>query len=430
MTGPRQVSGDGYAERVAPFLAEHCFPCHGAERQKGGLDLRDYPDAAHALRSLDVFEEVRRRLAEGIMPPEERPRPPEAERAEVLAWIDAALAEEALASAGDPGSARLRRLSRFEYENTVRDLFGVDFDATDAFPSDEVALGFENVGDADRSPLLLEKYLAAAEEIAARALDPWRGSRTTRIAAADLETIEREREFPVHGDARVLYTEGAVGSRFAISGAGEYAVRVSTGAEQAGDELARVSLRARGRVLASFEVHAELPEREVLETSVALESGEVRVAAAFENDYYEPAATDQAERDRNLGIEWIEVEGPLGAAAPRGPLAELFPPAIAGNATDLREPLGALLERAWRRPPGSEEIDALLALSAEDAPALQRLERAITALLVSPQFLLRVELDPVLDDPTPHAASPRTSSRRGSLFPVEQHARRAPPRAR
>jgi mono/diheme cytochrome c family protein len=414
---PAQAAGDAYAERVAPFLAEHCFACHGPEKQKGRLDFRDYPDADHALRALDVFEEVERRLADGIMPPEERPRPPESEIAEVLSWIDAALAEEARATAGDPGNARLRRLSRFEYRNTVRDLFGVDFDATDAFPSDEVALGFENVGDVQTfSPLLLEKYLAAAEEIAARALDPWRGPRSTRVEAADLETIDRDREFPVHGDARMLYTEGAVGSHFAIPSAGEYAVRVSAGAEQAGGELARLAVRARGKVLGNFEVHAEVPAREVFETSVALESGEARIAAAFENDYYEPAAADEGERDRNLAVEWIEVEGPLGGTAPRGPLAELLPPALAGNTDDLRGPLGALLERTWRRPPSPEEVGALLALSSPDAPALERLERAIAAMLVSPHFLLRVELDPVPDDPTPHALSPHELATRLSYF--------------
>ncbi len=415
--GASRAPDGGYAERVQPFLAEHCFFCHGADRPKGGLDLREYPDEASARAALDIFEEVRTRIAEGVMPPEERSRPPEDAVQAVLDWIDSALAEEAAVSVGDPGHARLRRLSRFEYQNTIRDLFGVDFDATNAFPSDEVAHGFENVGDVQSfSPLLLEKYLTAAEEIAARALDPWRGSRRTRIDAPELLTIEREREFPLHGNVRMLYSEGAVGARFEVPCDGEYAVRVSTGADQAGDEPAKLALRVRGREVARVDVRAELPERQVYEQSVALEGGEVRIAAAFVNDYYEPEAADRAERDRNLGVEWIEVEGPLGGRAPHGPLANLFPRADEAGAADMRPPLGALLERTWRRPASGEEIDALLALSAEDAPALQRFERALVAMLVSPNFLLRVEIDAVPEDPRPHALSPHELATRLSFF--------------
>ena len=108
------------------------------------------------------------------MPPEGQPQPSAAEAAPVTQYLQSLLSKANCTTAQDPGRVTLRRLNREEYNNTVRDLVGVDFRPADDFPSDDVGYGFDNIGDVlTLPPLLMEKYLAAAEAIAERG-DPRR----------------------------------------------------------------------------------------------------------------------------------------------------------------------------------------------------------------------------------------------------------------
>jgi hypothetical protein len=157
-----------FPERVVPFLKEHCTPCHGEGKSRGDLVLEGYADEASLLKDRAVWEKVLRKLKTGAMPPRDRPRPNPSEVRFLTDWIDGRLREFDCGEGIDPGRVTARRLNRAEYRNTVRDLLGVDFQPADDFPSDDVGYGFDNIGDVlSMSPLHLEKYLDAAEEIAA-----------------------------------------------------------------------------------------------------------------------------------------------------------------------------------------------------------------------------------------------------------------------
>ena len=105
------------------------------------------------------------------MPPEDNPRPKAEEYAAVSAWLEATLDQADRVGSADPGRVTIRRLNRTEYTNTIRDLLGVEFNAAAGFPSDDVGYGFDNIGDVlTLPPLLMEKYLDAAEQIAAKAI--------------------------------------------------------------------------------------------------------------------------------------------------------------------------------------------------------------------------------------------------------------------
>ncbi len=124
------------------------------------------------------------------MPPEDRPQPTAEESARMTAWIKAALERDNCGRPGNPGRVTIRRLNRAEYNNTVRDLVGVDYRLADDFPSDDVGYGFDNIGDVlSLPPLLMEKYLSAAATISERAIirpaDRRPVGPTARIAPAD-----------------------------------------------------------------------------------------------------------------------------------------------------------------------------------------------------------------------------------------------------
>ncbi len=121
-------------------------------------------------------------LEAGIMPPEDQPQPATEEIAEVNAWVVGQLARLGTSGRRDPGRVTIRRLNRAEYDNTVRDLVGVEFKPAADFPSDDVGYGFDNIGDVlSLPPILLEKYLAAAEKIASEVIvTHWPPEHTTR----------------------------------------------------------------------------------------------------------------------------------------------------------------------------------------------------------------------------------------------------------
>jgi hypothetical protein len=152
-----------------PLVARYCTRCHGGARVRGGLALDRFADEAAALKDLTVWERVAEALRSGDMPPPNRPRPTPAELGVLTAWLQGTLKTDC-SGPRDPGRVTLRRLNRAEYNNTIRDLVGIDFQPADDFPADDVGYGFDNIGDVlSLPPLLMEKYLAAAEKIIDRA---------------------------------------------------------------------------------------------------------------------------------------------------------------------------------------------------------------------------------------------------------------------
>jgi hypothetical protein len=180
-----------YQKRIQPLLAQYCYGCHNQEKHKGGLSLAALVNAHEALQHPDVWLKVSDKLRNREMPPEQKPQPSAAERERVTGWIEQALFPVDCQNP-DPGRVTLRRLNRAEYNNTIRDLLGVDFHPAEDFPADDTGYGFDNIGDVlTLSPMLLEKYLAAAENILNCALTNEATRRSIFIcASADGHTNE------------------------------------------------------------------------------------------------------------------------------------------------------------------------------------------------------------------------------------------------
>jgi hypothetical protein len=164
-------SSPSFDKQVAPVLKTYCVKCHGGKKPRGHLALDRFHDEAAALKTTDVWERVAHMVRSGDMPPAKRPRPTQSQVHGLLAWIDSKTAQlDCQGGHSNPGRVTMRRLNRAEYNNTIRDLVGIDFHPADDFPQDEVGYGFDNNGDVlSLPPLLFEKYLNAAEQIVARA---------------------------------------------------------------------------------------------------------------------------------------------------------------------------------------------------------------------------------------------------------------------
>jgi hypothetical protein len=157
-----------YTKDIVPLLTKYCVSCHGGEKPRGRLALDKFKEEADILKNRPVWEKVSKAVKSSEMPPRfgRRPKPTAEERQLIGSWLDATLGAVDCGLKRDPGRVTIRRLNRTEYNNTIRDLVGVPFQPADDFPADDVGYGFDNIGDVlTLPPLLMEKYLAAAEKI-------------------------------------------------------------------------------------------------------------------------------------------------------------------------------------------------------------------------------------------------------------------------
>ncbi len=290
-------------------------------------------------------------------------------------------------------------MNRAEYRNTVRDLLLVDYAPTDDFPSDDVGYGFDNIGDVlTLPPILMERYLAAAEAIASRAIvDDNPPKPPTKLVKLDDGSGGSAWKRP----GRILSSQGDVTAPFDFPLDGTYTFRVKAFAEQAGNEPARMGVKYDGKVVKEFEVKATESKQGTFEAKIQATKGPKPIAAAFLNDFYDPNNPDPKKRDRNLVIRAFEVIGPLpvgNGKLPDSHARVVFrKPKGYGDVEALRAILARLAARAYRRPVTAEEVTRLLGIVVLGKLDGERVEvglrLAVQAVLVSPHFLFRVELD-------------------------------------
>ena len=235
-------------------LQQRCAECHDEAAKKGGLDLEAALRAEPAAR-LTAIARVRDRVRASEMPPSDAEPMQLAERMALLRACDEVLAAEVPRLRPSPGRVTVRRLSRSQWEHCVLDLFGVSTARTSAFPADDLAYGFDTIGDAlSFSTLHLEAYLAAAEDVAAQVFDGDDGAPLRRVIEAESMELVRGPGFGADGDVASLYTNATIGASFDLPRGGTVRLSVSAGATSAGDAAARMVVALDGRELATIEV--------------------------------------------------------------------------------------------------------------------------------------------------------------------------------
>ncbi len=168
---PQAQTAVSYEKTILPFLTDNCVYCHNAKKQSGGLNLESFTTADTFSSQRDSWDHILQKIQTGEMPPKGAPKPDPAEVKRVIDFLESEFTRLDKLVKPDPGRVTARRLNRAEYNNTVRDLLGIDIRPADAFPQDDSGYGFDNIGDVlSLSPVLMEKYLTAAENVARTAV--------------------------------------------------------------------------------------------------------------------------------------------------------------------------------------------------------------------------------------------------------------------
>lgn len=156
-----------FSEDLRPLLVKHCMECHSADGAEGGIAFDRYVDSAKIQSDFELWEKVIRLVKERQMPPSDAEELQAASIQKFVSAIEYELSQFDCSVEKRPGRVTIRRLNKAEYNNTIRDLTGLDLHLADDFPSDDVGNGFDNIGEVlSIPPILLEKYIQAAEKIA------------------------------------------------------------------------------------------------------------------------------------------------------------------------------------------------------------------------------------------------------------------------
>jgi mono/diheme cytochrome c family protein len=160
-----------FEKTIQPFVTENCTYCHNSKKPAGGLNMEALLTADTLNAKRESWDHILQKIQTGEMPPKGAPKPDPAEVKKVIAFLESEFTRLDKLVKPDPGRVTARRLNRAEYNNTVRDLLGVDIRPADAFPQDDSGYGFDNIGDVlSLSPVLMEKYLTAAENVTRTAI--------------------------------------------------------------------------------------------------------------------------------------------------------------------------------------------------------------------------------------------------------------------
>ncbi|MFV8755719.1 DUF1592 domain-containing protein [Nannocystaceae bacterium ST9] len=318
----------------------------------------------------------------------------------------------------DPGRVTVHRLNNAEYDNTVQDLFFgvVDWRPALDFPADDHSFGFDNISDVQNlSPLHFELYERAASTMVEDAL---RIAPNPSLQAFEAESPDVTQTLGAEQQGFwMLWSDGEVYATFE-AGDGTYRFSTRAYATQAGPDLAHLALTIDNVVVYEADVAATDPNQaEVHEVQIPVSAGLHKAAVVFTNDYYDELAM----ADRNLLVDSFELEGPLDPVP--NPIRDLLvtcDPGAIGDQACLEQIIDEFVSRAWRRPLTQAEVEDLLGLHqialAEGQGFEDSLHMILTAALVSPHFLFRIERDEDPGSTTPHLLDDYELAARLSYF--------------
>jgi len=409
-------SAQSVSQPIPTAIKQYCAGCHNAKVKAGNLVLDTIAGESPSLHP-EIWEKVIRRLGVRSMPPAGLPRPTEAGYDALVSAIELPL--DAAAARPNPGRTdTFRRLNRTEYQNSIRDLLAVEIDAGPLLPGDEASYGFDNVTVGTLSPTLLERYVSAARKISRLAM----GS-PTRSPGGDTITLPPDLTQEQHFDDLPLGTRGGLALRYTFPLDAEYEFQLRLARDrnehvEGLTETHEIELMLDGQRLKLFVVkpppsgqdHHAVDQD--LHVRILVKAGPHLVSAAFPK---KPSALLETERqpyqahfnmDRHPRIQpavySISVNGPYGTQSPgetpsRRRILVCKPAKPEEEEGCGKRILTTLMRRAYRRPVTDADLQVPLRFYKEgrgEAGFENGIEMALRSVLVSPEFLFRLEQDP------------------------------------
>jgi len=419
-----EAQAAGASETAAPeqraLLDRYCVTCHNQRLETGGLALDD-KDVANLGAAPEIWEKVVKKLRSGIMPPVGRPRPDEATQDGFVAWLAAGL-DNAAAARPDPGrTATFHRLNRAEYRNAIRDLLAVEINADDFLPADDSSYGFDNIGGVLRmSQALLERYLAAARTISRLAV----GSPPPALISDTFRTTQDEQQHD-RLERLPFGTRGGILVDYLFPLDADYDIKVELASARSLRDPQQLEITVDGEQVGLFDLaqpdsaptqNRYTTRASELDIRVPVSAGPHEVAATF---YRNPHVLLEQTREpfpnpRTSGnsggpggsqpfVSSVTIAGPHDARGPgNSPSgARIFtcrPSSPSDEPACARTILAGLARRAYRGPVDDEALQVLLTFyengRASGGSFEAGIELALRRLLVSPEFLVRIEADP------------------------------------
>jgi hypothetical protein len=395
-----------FHKKIEPILERFCFDCHAGGTNRGKVAF-DRFESVSPLEDRELWSKALKMVRAGLMPPKGKSRPTAEQMDTVAQWIKSSVFRIDPKDP-DPGRVTVRRLNRIEYRNTIRDLMGVDYDTGAAFPPDDTGHGFDNLGDVlSLSPLLLEKYIAAARAVVAQAvpLVPWAPAEK-RISGRLFAPKGSKPAGSSRDDFLSLsyYKPAVVSYTFSAEHAGRYQLLVDlTANETFVDRVfdynkCRLIFKSDGKVLLDRQYTRQGKKEYRFEFDQDWKAGPHEWT--FELQPLTP--NEKQVRSLVLRIEAVTARGPIDnkhGVRPRN-YARFFPEDVpddlAGRRQTARTILRNFATRAYRRPVDEETLDRLAKLaervSTEGGRTFEAgIAQAMTVILSSPRFLFREE---------------------------------------
>jgi hypothetical protein len=389
-----------YKKTIAPVVNKFCAGCHNAEQKKGDIDL-DKDDPSELVKDKELWLKALKMIRADMMPPKGKRKPTAQEFAELEKWIKYSVFDIDPKNP-DPGHVTIRRLNRAEYRNTIKDLLGVDFNVTAEFPADDTGHGFDNIGDVlNISPLLLEKYIAAAKTIVSQVMPAqpripmgkrYPGSAFGKGGSGDTPL------------SLSYYKEGKEKLEFETAKAGHYQVILDMSANETYVEnvfdynKCRFTFKLGDKVLHTKELTRQNGRVYHLEFDEELAAGKHEASVEVE-----PLTPKEKQiRKLTVRIQAVTLRGPMEKEHwIRPPNYERFfpnevpedPKARADYAAKILKPL---MDRAYRRPADPAVLDRLVRFAESTAAKPGKsfeagVSQAMVVILASPRFLFREE---------------------------------------
>ncbi|MGE3405007.1 MAG: DUF1592 domain-containing protein, partial [Vicinamibacterales bacterium] len=409
------------APDVQAFVKQYCVGCHNERNKKAVSNFAlDAVDVTVAGQRGDIWEKVVTKLRAGQMPPASARRPDRALSDQVAGWLEAELDRHAAAKPNPGRKEALHRLSRTEYKNAVRDLLGLEIDVENLLPPDPLGGGdanFDNIASSLRmSQSLLERYITVARRVSRTAL-----SGNVPPNTQSFKPIQEMRQdvrlegmpFGTHGGLKVDYVfpldaiykfDITVGSSLpAQTGAGTEPAMAGEVLELSldGDMVKEWPLVAVGRRERAPSYTVEVPIKAGAHQLIATFK-QVRAVVEQQGDRLPIIGQQLPGNAPPPGVREVVVTGPLqvlgkGETASRRRILTCAPATATAEEPCARQILSALARRGFRRPSTDDDLAYLMRFFKEgraEADFEAGIERAVRALLVTPDFLFRAEFDP------------------------------------